>query len=86
MSNSQETDPDYIPSQTPSSEDYVSVESSSQSSLYSDSQYSDSQYSDSQYSDSRYSIASSGKCSGSSDYNSSYFDETDSCSSSQSSY
>ena len=58
---------DYSPSQTPESEDYSSYESSSLETP----------------SESDYSIASSGKCSGSSDYNSSYF--TDSESDSQSS-
>ena len=49
---------DYIPSQTPESEDYTSYESSSLETP----------------SESDYSIASSSQCSGSSDYNSSYFD------------
>ena len=59
---------DYIPSQTPDSEDYSSYESSSLETP----------------SESDYSIASSGDCSGSSDLPSSYFDtesETDSQSS-----
>ena len=55
-------DPDYIPSQTPESEDYTSYESSSQNSNWS--------------SESDYSIATSSQCSGSSDYSSSYFDES----------
>ena len=50
---------EYIPSQTPDSEDYTSYESSS---LETPSE------------NSEYSIASSSQCSGSSDYNSSYFD------------
>ena len=55
-------DPDYIPSQTPESEDYTSYESSSLETE----------------SESDYSIASSSQCSGSSDYTSSYFDESQS--------
>ena len=53
-------DPDYIPSQTPESEDYTSYESSSLETE----------------SESDYSIATSSQCSGSSDYSSSYFDES----------
>ena len=55
-------DPDYIPSQTPESEDYTSYESSSLETE----------------SESDYSIASISQCSGSSDYTSSYFDESQS--------
>ena len=55
-------DPDYIPSQTPESEDYTSQESS----------YISTQNSDS----TEYSIATSSQCSGSSDYSSSYFDSS----------
>ena len=51
---------DYTPSQTPESEDYTSYESSSLETP----------------SESEYSIASSGQCSGSSDNNSYYFDES----------
>ena len=58
-------DPDYIPSQTPESEDYTSYESSSLETE----------------SESEYSIASSGQCSGSSDLNSSFYDDSDSQSS-----
>ena len=58
-------DPDYIPSQTPESEDYTSYESSSLGTE----------------SESEYSIASSGQCSGSSDLNSSFYDDSDSQSS-----
>ena len=53
---------DYIPSQTPDSEDYTSYESSSLETV----------------SESDYSIASSGECSGSSDLPSSYFSESQS--------
>ena len=53
---------DYIPSQTPDSEDYTSYESSSLETV----------------SESVYSIASSGECSGSSDLPSSYFSESQS--------
>ena len=54
------SDSDYIPSQsTPDSEDYTSYESSSL---------------DTPSENSEYSIATSSQCSGSSDYNSSYFD------------
>ena len=53
-------DPDYIPSQTPESEDYTSYESSSLETE----------------SESDYSITTSSQCSGSSDYSSSYFDES----------
>ena len=56
---------DYIPSQTPDSEDYSSYESSSLETP----------------SESEYSIASSGDCSGSSDLPSSYFSDSDSQSS-----
>ena len=56
-------DPDYIPSQTPESEDFTSQESSSLSSEWS--------------SESEYSIADSQDCSGSSDLNSSFYDESD---------
>ena len=58
-------DPDYIPSQTPESEDYTSYESSTLETE----------------SESEYSIASSGQCSGSSDLNSSFSDDSDSQSS-----
>ena len=58
-------DPDYIPSQTPESEDYTFYESSSLETE----------------SESEYSIASSGQCSGSSDLNSSFYDDSDSQSS-----
>ena len=58
-------DPDYIPSQTPESEDYTSYESSSLETE----------------SESDYSIASSADCSGSSDLPSSYFSDSDSQSS-----
>ena len=58
-------DPDYIPSQTPESEDYTSYESSSLETE----------------SESEYSIASSGQCSGSSDLNSFFYDDSDSQSS-----
>ena len=51
---------DYIPSQTPDSEDYTSYESSSLETE----------------SESEYSIASSGQCSGSSDLNSSFYDNS----------
>ena len=60
---------DYIPSQTPDSEDYTSYESSSLETP----------------SESEYSIASSGDCSGSSDLPSSYFSDSDTESDSQSS-
>ena len=60
---------DYIPSQTPDSEDYTSYESSSLETP----------------SESEYSIASSGDCSGSSDLPSSYFSVSDTESDSQSS-
>ena len=54
---------EYIPSQsTPDSEDYTSYESSTLETP----------------GESDYSIATSSQCSGSSDYNSSYFDETES--------
>ena len=53
---------DYIPSQTPESEDYSSCESSSLETP----------------SESDYSIASSGDCSGSSDLPSSYFSDSES--------
>ena len=54
------SDSDYIPSQsTPETEDYTSYESSSL---------------DTPSENSEYSIATSSQCSGSSDYNSSYFD------------
>ena len=63
MSQESNQSSEYIPSQsTPDSEDYTSYESSSLESP----------------SESDYSIASSSQCSGSSDYNSSYFDETES--------
>ena len=55
----------YIPSQTPDSEDYTSYESSSLETP----------------SESDYSIASSSQCSGSSDLPSSYFSDSDSQSS-----
>ena len=59
MSQESSQSSEYIPSQTPESEDYTSYESSS---LETPSE------------NSEYSIASSSQCSGSSDYNSSYFD------------
>ena len=62
MSQESSQSTEYIPSQTPDSEDYTSYESSSLETP----------------SESDYSIASSSQCSGSSDYNSSYFDETES--------
>ena len=62
MSQESNQSSEYIPSQTPDSEDYMSYESSSLETP----------------SESDYSIASSSQCSGSSDYNSSYFDETES--------
>ena len=52
-------DPDYIPSQTPESEDYTSYESSSLETE----------------NESDYSIACSSQCSGSSDLPSSYFSD-----------
>ena len=58
MSQESSQSTEYIPSQTPDSEDYTSYESSSLETP----------------SESDYSIASSSQCSGSSDYNSSYFD------------
>ena len=58
MSQESSQSSEYIPNQTPESEDYTSYESSSLESP----------------SESDYSIASSSQCSGSSDYNSSYFD------------
>ena len=61
--NKMSQESEYIPSQTPESEDYTSYESSS---LETPSESSE------------YSIATSSQCSGSSDYNSSYFDETES--------
>ena len=65
------SDSDYIPSQsTPESEDYTSYESSS---LDTPSENS-----------SEYSIATSSQCSGSSDYNSSYFDSSQSSTSTES--
>ena len=58
------SDSSYIPSQsTPESEDYTSYESSSL---------------DTPSENSEYSIATSSQCSGSSDYNSSYFDSSQS--------
>ena len=61
MSQESNQSSEYIPSQsTPESEDYTSYESSSLETS----------------SESDYSIASSNQCSGSSDYNSSYFDDT----------
>ena len=63
MSQESSQSSEFIPSQsTPESEDYTSYESSSIETP----------------SESDYSIASSSQCSGSSDYNSSYFDETES--------
>ena len=59
MSQESSQSSEYIPSQTPESEDYTSYESSS---LETPSE------------NIEYSIASSSQCSGSSDYNSSYFD------------
>ena len=59
MSQESSQSSEYIPSQTPESEDYTSYESSS---LETPSE------------NSEYSIASSSQCYGSSDYNSSYFD------------
>ena len=64
MSQESSQSTEYIPSQsTPESEDYTSYESSS---LRTPSESSE------------YSIATSGDCSGSSDYNSSYFSDTQS--------
>ena len=64
MSQESNQSSEYIPSQsTPESEDYTSYESSS---LETPSESSE------------YSIATSGSCSGSSDYNSSYFSDEDS--------
>ena len=69
MSQESSQSSEYIPSQsTPDSEDYTSYESSS---LETPSE------------NSEYSIASSGDCSGSSDYNSSYYDDSDDWKSSQ---
>ena len=63
MSQESSQSTEYIPSQsTPESEDYTSYESSS---LETPSE------------NSEYSIATSGDCSGSSDYDSSYFDDSD---------
>ena len=63
MSQESNQSSEYIPSQsTPDSEDYTSYESSSLATP----------------SESDYSIASSSQCSGSSDYNSSYFDGSES--------
>ena len=62
MSQESSQSTEYIPSQTPDSEDYTSYESSSLETP----------------SESDYSIASSSQCSGSSDYNSSYFDSSQS--------
>ena len=62
MSQESNQSSEYIPSQsTPDSEDYTSYESSS---LETPSE------------NSEYSIATSSQCSGSSDYNSSYFDDS----------
>ena len=63
-------DPDYVPSQTPESEDFSSQESSELTTP----------------SESEYSIASSSQCSGSSDYNSSYFDGSQSSTESEEEY
>ena len=64
MSEESSQSTEYIPSQsTPDSEDYTSYESSS---LETPSE------------NSEYSIATSGDCSGSSDYDSSYFEESES--------
>ena len=63
MSQESSQSSEYIPSQTPESEDYTSYESSS---LETPSE------------NSEYSIASNSQCSGSSDYNSSYFDGSES--------
>ena len=69
MSEESSQSTEYIPSQsTPDSEDYTSYESSS---LETPSE------------NSEYSIATSGDCSGSSDYNSSYYDDNDDWKSSQ---
>ena len=63
MSQESNQSSEYIPSQsTPESEDYTSYESSS---LETPSE------------NSEYSIVSSGECSGSADYNSSYYDDSD---------
>ena len=63
MSQESSQSTEYIPSQsTPESEDYTSYESSS---LETPSESSE------------YSIATSGNCSGSSDYDSSYYDDND---------
>ena len=72
MSQESNQSSEYIPSQsTPDSEDYTSYESSS---LETPSE------------NSEYSIASSGQCSGSSDYNSSYFDSSQSSTESEDDY
>ena len=72
MSQESNQTSEYIPSQsTPDSEDYTSYESSS---LETPSE------------NSEYSIASSSQCSGSSDYNSSYFDGSQSSTESEDEY
>ena len=72
MSQESSQSSEYIPSQsTPESEDYTSYESSS---LETPSESSE------------YSIATSGDCSGSSDYNSSYFDSSQSSTESEEEY
>ena len=72
MSEESSQSENYIPSQsTPDSEDYTSYESSS---LETPSE------------NSEYSIATSGDCSGSSDYNSSYFDGSQSSTDSEYDY
>ena len=72
MSQESNQSSEYIPSQsTPDSEDYTSYESSS---LETPSE------------NSEYSIASSSQCSGSSDYNSSYFDGSESTTESEDDY
>ena len=60
MSQESSQSSEYIPSQTPESEDYTSYESSSLETE----------------SESEYSIASSGQCSGSSDLNSSFYSDS----------
>ena len=71
MSQESSQSTEYILSQTPDSEDYTSYESSS---LETPSE------------NSEYSIATSSQCSGSSDYNSSYFDGSQSSIESESEY
>ena len=71
MSQESSQSSEYIPSQTPDSEDYTSYESSS---LETPSE------------NSEYRIATSSQCSGSSDYNSSYFDGSQSSTESEDDY